>query len=291
MVPLEIRQLDLRYASLRIRDPIARGRLEAALSAEGQQVPVLVIAVPSDRFVLIEGYGRVAALERLGRDLVQAVVLDIGETEALVLRHRLESARRRTPLEEGWLVGVLLDLGQSQQDVALALGKSTAWVSRRLALVRILPDAVQDAVRAARIGSNAAEKFLVPLARGNPTQCEQLVAGLGRIRPSVRQLGRLYAAWRAGTAEVRARIATSPLLYLKVDDARNEPTADEDVSAIRDIEAVAGVLGKARKDVRSGAVVRLPAYRRLELVEAWKEVRLAFDGLARLMVQEGVDAR
>lgn len=288
MVPLELALLDLRYAALRIADPARRARLEQAIAQQGQQVPVLVVPADAGRYVLIEGYGRVEALRRLDRDVVQAVVLDVGEADALVLRHRLEGGRQRSALEEGWLVATLLEHGKPQADVAIALGKSTAWVSRRLALVRTLPEAAQDAVRAGHIGANAAEKFLVPLSRVNTGQCVSLVEGLRKVRPTLRQLGRLYAAWKAANDDVRRQIAEQPLLYLKAEDALKAAELDEDLTALRDVEAVAGVCGRARKGLREGAFVRLPEHRRPQLAGAWKEARLAFDALAGLLAEEGV---
>lgn len=288
MVLLEHHQLDLRYAALRIADPARRARLEQAIAQQGQQVPVLVVPADPNRYVLIEGYGRVDALRRLDRDVVQAVVLDVGEADALVLRHRLEGGRQRSALEEGWLVAALLEHGKPQSDVAIALGKSTSWVSRRLALVRTLPDPVQAAVREGRVLAHAAEKFLVPLARANVGQCTAMVEGLRKVRPTVRQLGRLYAAWKAANDDVRRQIAERPLLYLKAEDAVKAAEVDEDLTALRDVEAIAGVCGRARKGLREGAFVRLPEHRRPQLAGAWKEARLAFDALAGLLFEEGV---
>jgi ParB family chromosome partitioning protein len=288
MVTLELGQLDLRYAALRIADPARRARLEQAIAQQGQQVPVLVVPAEAGRYVLIEGYARVEALRRLDRDTVQAVVLDVGEAEALVLRHRLEGGRHRSALEEGWLVAALLEHGKPQADVAIALGRSQSWVSRRLALVRTLPDPVQAAVREGRVLAHAAEKFLVPMARANTGQCATLVEGLRKVRPTVRQLARLYAAWKAANADVRRQITEQPLLYLKAEDAVKEAEVDEDLAALRDVEAVAGACGRARKGLREGSLVRLPEHRRPQLAGAWKEARLAFDALAGLLAEEGV---
>lgn len=290
MPTLELSQLDLRYAGLRIADPTRRARLEQALAREGQQVPVLVIAGGRDKYVLIEGYGRVEALKRLARDTVLATVLDMGEAEALVLRHRLDHGAPRSALEEGWLVTTLADCGKSQVEVAIALAKSTAWVSRRLALVRTLPEVAQEAVRAGRIGPSAAEKFLVPLSRGNAAQCATLVEGLRTVKPTARQLLCLYAAWRAANDEVRQRIVEQPLLYLKVDEAlkHTDPADDADLTAVRDVEAIAGVCGRARKGLREGTYVRLREEHRPQFVAAWEEARLAFDAVKNLVRKEGV---
>lgn len=290
MPTLELAQLDLRYANLRIADPTRRARLEQAIAQEGQQVPVLVIAGDGDKYLLIEGYGRVEVLKRLARDTVLATVLDMGEAEALVLRHRLDHGAPRSALEEGWLVTTLLDCGKSQVEVAIALAKSTAWVSRRLALARTLPEVAQNAVRTARIGASSAEKFLVPLSRGNAAHCVKLVEGLRTVRPTQRQLLCLYTAWKGANDEVRQRIVEQPLLYLKVDEAlkHKDPADDADLTAVRDVEAIAGVCGRARKGLRDGTYVRLREEHRAQFLAAWQEARLAFHAVRDLVVKEGV---
>jgi hypothetical protein len=44
-----------------------------------------------------------------------------------------------------------------------SLTRSVSWVSRRLALVRELPESIQEHVRRGEIVAHAAEKYLVPL--------------------------------------------------------------------------------------------------------------------------------
>jgi ParB family transcriptional regulator, chromosome partitioning protein len=289
MPALELHQIDQRHAALRIADPLRRSRLEADLAHQGQQVPVVVVPGGEGRYVLIDGFARVGALKRLGHDTVQAVVLDVGEAEALVLRHRMEQAGRRCALEEGWLVRALCDLGCSHSLVALDLARSGSWVSRRLALVHILPETVQDAVRTGRIGANGAERYLVPLARANARQCAALVEALRTVRPTVRQLARLYAAWKAADDEVREHIVATPLLYLEAEEAVRPD--DEDLAVLRDVEGVSAACARARKSLRGGSLHRLPSSRRPQLAAAWAEARLAYGALSELLSEGGVDAR
>ncbi len=96
---LELGQLDLRYADLRIRDVSRERRLTASLVEHGQQTSVLVVR-DGDAYVLIDGHVRVAALRKLARDLVDVAVLEVSEAEALVMGHRLDNGRERTALEE-----------------------------------------------------------------------------------------------------------------------------------------------------------------------------------------------
>ena len=82
---LEFHQLDLRYEGLRVRRPDRERRLLASLAERGQQVPIVVICLPEEpnRFLVIDGYKRIRALQRLGQDTVRATVWDMDETEAL----------------------------------------------------------------------------------------------------------------------------------------------------------------------------------------------------------------
>lgn len=75
---LELGELDLRYAELRIRDAARERRLVGSLLEHGQQTPVPVVR-DGAAWVLIDGYVRVAALRKLARDLVDAAAMDVPE--------------------------------------------------------------------------------------------------------------------------------------------------------------------------------------------------------------------
>lgn len=285
---VEIGELELRYATLRISDPGRRARLEASLAREGQQSPVLVVCDDAGRHVLVDGYRRVEALRRLGRDVVDVVVLPLAEAAALVEVWRMETSRRRSALEDGWLLAELVEThGKSQAEIGLQLRRSKSWVSRRLGLVRALPESVQQAVRVGVVPAQAAGKFLIPLSRANTEHCERLVAGLGMAAITVRQLGRLYATWRAGDHELRERLVSHPLLFLKAEDAvAAEVEADEGLKLAGDLESLSGMCVRVRRRVRDGVFARANPASRVTATRSWSEVRLAFAGLVELMDKE-----
>ncbi|MBU1743245.1 MAG: ParB/RepB/Spo0J family partition protein [Proteobacteria bacterium] len=285
---IEIRELELRYAGLRIVEPRRQARLESSLAREGQQSAVLAVKTEDGALVLVDGYRRVAALQRLGRDVVEVALLPMEEAAALVEVWRLEAARRRTALEDAWLLAELLVRhGRSQAELATMLNRSKSWVSGRLALVRALPEPVQQAVRTGTVPAQGAMKSLVPLARANAEHCERLVEALGREPVSVRQLGRLYATWRAGDAELRERLVSHPRLFLKADEAvSGEQEADAGLRLAADLEAVAGLCGKVRRRVREGAFARANTASRATARRSWRETRLVFESLSELMEKE-----
>ena len=129
--------------------------------------------------MLIDGYRRVAALRRLGRDTAGVEQWSCGLTQALpgVL------ARAQDPpfasIEQALLLRQLVQgQGLSQHDVAQRYGRDVNWVSRRLQLLsgeRGLPDAALAAVRGGKLSSWAANRVVVPLARASAEHAKRLL--------------------------------------------------------------------------------------------------------------------
>jgi ParB family chromosome partitioning protein len=166
---LEFHQLHRRHEHLRVRNAQRQRQLLASLATAGQQTPIIVVAVSDqpDRYLVIDGYKRVAALEQLGRDTVEAVIWPLNEVQALVLDRSLHWSERESALEEGWLLAELEQrFGYGLEELARQFDRSVSWVSRRLALVELLPDSVQQQVRTGEISAQVAMKYLVPVARG-----------------------------------------------------------------------------------------------------------------------------
>jgi ParB-like chromosome segregation protein Spo0J len=83
---LEFHQLDRRWEHLRVRHPARQRRLSASLAASGQQTPIVVVGALGQpgRYLVMDGYKPIAALQQLGRDTLDAVVWPMGEAEALL---------------------------------------------------------------------------------------------------------------------------------------------------------------------------------------------------------------
>jgi len=290
---IELSELELRYAALRIRDAGRAARMRASLAAHGQQSPVSVIdqsdAGPH-RFVLIDGYMRVHATRALARDVVEAVVLPLAEADALIMAHRLEEVGRRSALEDGWLLDDLIYRhGLSQQELGKRLSRSHSWVCRRLALVHLLPGLAQAAVRDGYVPAQAAMKYLVPLSRDNRDACERIVQHLHFERePAVteREVGKLYLHWRLGDVERRKRIEAQPRLFLRVDAAMQPDARSDTQQLISELNAISGLCARARRRLVEGAVDL--AHRGLR--RAFREAQRGFTTVTEHMMEEP-DAR
>jgi ParB family transcriptional regulator, chromosome partitioning protein len=246
---LEFQQLDRRYESLRTRNPQRERRLLASLSASGQQVPIVVVrGSEAERYVVVDGFKRMRALARLGADTVAATCWELSEAEALIVDRLLCSAERASALEQGWLLRDLVDRFALRADeLARRFDRSVSWVSRRLGLVRDLPEQVQEGVRAGQVVPHAAMKYLLPLARANASDCLALLAALRGHRPSSRSMGRLYVAYMAGDARTRERLVADPLLFLRVDEERHRKPTDPAEQLLCDLRALLAITRRVRR--------------------------------------------
>ena len=59
-------------------------------------------------------------------------------------------------------------------ELARRFDRSVSWISRRLALVEVLPEAIQQQVREGKILAQVAMKFLVPVARQSLEDCQRM---------------------------------------------------------------------------------------------------------------------
>ena len=253
---LEFHQLDRRYEHLRVRRPERQRRVLASLAATGQQTPIVVVAMTGqpDRYLVIDGYKRVVALEQLGRDTVEAVIWPMSEEDALVLERSMRFSEPDTALEQGWLLAELDQrFGYSLDDLARRFDRSTSWVSRRLALVELLPKMIQEKVRTGEISAHVAMKYLVPVARANIEDCQRMADAFAMHRFTSRQAGQLYAAWRDAAPGIRQRILEEPELFLKAQQQVEPQTPALADELLRDLTMVLAITNRAGRRLARAA--------------------------------------
>jgi len=261
---LEFHQLDRRWEHMHVRHPGRQRRLLASLAELGQQVPIVVVAAEGQagRYVVIDGHKRITALEQLGRDTVEAVVWPMSEAAAVLLDRSLRLSEHETALEVGWLLAELEQrFGYSLEELARRFDRSVSWVSRRLALVELLPEAIQQQVRAGKIAAHVAMKFLVPVARQSLEDCQRMAAIFAEHHCDSREAGQLYAAWRRGAAAIRQRILGDPGLFFKTQRQEQIP-AGPAAELIRDLEMVTAIVNRAHRRLAGAEAVELDPQQR-----------------------------
>jgi ParB family chromosome partitioning protein len=270
-VEVELHQLTLRYEHLRKRHPLQERALLTSLAEIGQQVPMVVIGEDA-RFVLIDGYKRMRALKRLGRDTARVTRWQIEEVDALLLERGLRQGSEDA-LDQAWLLAELQErFGWSLEELARGFEHSKSWVSERLALIQTLPAAIQEQVRVGGLSAHAAMKYLVPLARTDAQAAQQLAAAIAPLKPTSRQVGALYQGWQCGTARTRELILASPQIYLQAQSSQTAAPPSATQRFLQDLGALSGVARRAHRALQGGLLQQLLESERLEVKEAFTRV-------------------
>ena len=293
---LDLHQLDLRFAASRLVDPQAVARIAQSIERCGQIVPCIVAPAPGGAgagavpLVLIDGYRRVAALRRLGRDTASVEQWTCGLAEAVLGVLARAQDRSFASIEEALLLRELMQgQGLSQHDLARRCGRDASWVSRRLQLLSGLPDAALAAVRTGKLSAWAANRVVVPLARANAAHADRLLAALAASPLSTRELQCWFAHYQQAAQTVRERMVGDPRLFLDALRANDERRAGarlrdgpegECVVDLRCLEAVI-----ARLTDRAAALQSVPT----ALIEAVPRLWSAIDVLT-IAIGDGHDS-
>jgi ParB family transcriptional regulator, chromosome partitioning protein len=289
---LDLHRLQLRFASIRLIEPRAVARIAHSIERFGQVVPCIVVAASDgtgdERLVLIDGYRRVAALRRLGRDTARVEQWACDLTDALLGLLARTQNRPFASIEEALLIRELMQgLGLSQHDLGRRCGRDVSWVSRRLQLLSGLPDAALTAMRDGRLSSWAASRIVAPLARANTEHADQLLEALADAPLSTRELRCWFEHYQKAFRSARDHMVSRPRLFIDALRETGEQRAGERLrdgpegECTADLRSIEAILVRLRKRV---AVLRpLPR----TLIDAAPRLRATVEALISEIQREG----
>ena len=281
---VELHLLALRFAATRVNDERAVQRLMRSIDTCGQLIACIAVDEPEDghggaRLVLIDGYRRVAALRKLGRDTVRVECWSGTLAEALAQVLAGSRSRAFTAIEEALLLRELMDRQcLSQREAARQCGRDVSWVNRRLQLLSEVPEAVLEAVRRAQVSTWGAVRVFVPLARASAEHAQRLLANLGKPQQalSTRELNTWFAQYRCAQRSQRERMVEHPRLLIDSLTEREREHATTQLKGGPERQTVAelGYLqGQLERARRALAALQCPVG--VPLVRACRRVRAA----------------
>lgn len=286
-VEVELGSLDLRYAHTRVAKPKLLEMLTTSIERYGQITPVFTIP-EEGHLVLIDGYVRVGAIKRLGRDTIMADIHEIPEQGALFRLLGESGQRQWEAVEQAWIIRDLKErFGCSLREIARGIGYDTSWVTRRLSLIDGLPDEVLKSVCTGHVSTYAATRILVPLARANRDHAEKLVAHLAHTPLSTRELSLLFKHYEASNKQIRERMISAPSLFIKARRSGEDKTCTKALQGgpegawIKECEIIKAV---AHRLVRQLSTVIYPGQDkddRTRLLRAFRDARAMMDEIDR----------
>ena len=241
--PIEIVHLNLRYSNIRVQDPKTVILMADSMERYGQIMPILVVTADAPHYTLIDGYLRVAAAKRCGKDTLLSHIWHGSEKDALCHVLVKDNERKWDIFEQAGLIQELHRRhGLSQRNIAHLLGKDPSWVSRRLSILASLPDKVAKSVQRGNLSSWAATRVLTPMARANAEHAGRLAENLIKHPLSTRQLFIFFKHYQRSNRKVRENMVNNPQLFVKAEQT------GKDIGKSRLLKA--GPEGKFKEDLR-----------------------------------------
>jgi ParB/RepB/Spo0J family partition protein len=291
---LDLHALIPRFAALRLHDPARLGRLKASLERQGQLVPVVAVpeADKQGHWVLIDGYRRREALQSLGEDRIWVAAWERSVDEALLACLARAPDRTWEAIEEAALIEELARR-HPLQAIAQQLGRDVSWVSRRLSLIKALPEDLLAQVRQGKLSLWAASRILVPLARANPEHARTLTEKLEQEPLSTRELKRLYERYEQAPRAQRQRLVENPGLFLKAVQTREEEAADKRLAAgpegawYHDLRVVSAILARLTGQVSTLFTPGQDVAERERLAQAFAPAKTQLERLEQALAAVG----
>jgi len=159
MIPLDqLQPPEIEYREYMIDEVI--DELAKSLKEHGQLEPI-VVRRKGDKYEIIAGMQRFEAAKRAGLTALEAKVIDVNDTDALILR-AIENEKRSDipPMTRARYYKRVIDAtGMTISDFAWKIGKSEAHVREHLRLLEASED-IQAAIEAGHIGVKIANLLM-----------------------------------------------------------------------------------------------------------------------------------
>ena len=111
-------------------------------------------------FVVVNGNRRLAAAQQAGLETLAVHVTELDSSDAVKVAALVENIHREdlSPLDEAAALRALLDVYDTNAEVARQVGKERAWVGQRLALLNLAPD-LMDALKSGELKIKEARRL------------------------------------------------------------------------------------------------------------------------------------
>jgi len=227
-----------------------------SIEQSGQITAVAAIREQENRYVLMDGYLRLAALIRLGRDTVRLSVWDCNEACGLIRVLCSAQSHQWAAIEEARTIQLLIQQhSHSQSTIARMIGRDVSWVSRRLSLIEGMDEDVLKAVCQSQLSTWAASRVIAPLARAKGEHAKTIIRFLNQQPLSTRELVTWHQHYERSNRGVREQMVENPALFLaalanKEQEQQGEALRNGPEGAwLKDMQIIKFILQRQQKSV------------------------------------------
>ena len=118
--------------------------LADSIHRHGLLQPIVVHEVGSDRYEILAGERRYRAFERLGREIIPAIVMTTDDPKVLALVENVQRVDLHALEIASSLRELIDDKGLTQEEAGALIGKSQTHIARVLGLLKLSPALIDD---------------------------------------------------------------------------------------------------------------------------------------------------
>lgn len=268
---MDLNRFDLDLERLHRSKAIAVARMARSLKERGQLTPVIVME-SRECFLLVDGFKRYRAAEKLGRTFLNAVAVQADLKKAKAMVYLLNRSGGFSIIQEALFVKELIEIdGLTRSEAGLLMDRHKSWVSRRLDMVRRLSRELVEALLLELIPPGVGPS----LARVPPCNQADFAAAIQvhRLAPNeIRRLADLYC--KAKEPGMQQVILQSPRQVLSV--------VQQELQGAKRPERVILRI----QSMLDGLRMQIPAERREVFTEHRRQLELILKDILKLIEKE-----
>ena len=224
---LPFNRIDTDWERFRLIHPATERAMVRSIEQYGQITPIIVGAPLEDRYLLVDGFKRFRACQKLGRETVKACVLkkELRALKVAMIQMNNES-RSMASLEEAMIVQALYrEDNLSQVAISMMVGRHKSWVCRRIAMIERLSEEVLEQVRLGLVHTSICRE-LSGLPHGNQAKALKTIQ---KYRMTCQEAARLVYLLKESPRWSHDVILTFPHAILS--DREPDRPSDKDAPA------------------------------------------------------------
>ena len=210
---IEISQIDRRYENLRQKNAFQEKKILNSIIDRGQMDPILCVIdnkIKESPYIILDGFKRLRSLLKLEKSTIDIIQISENMADGILklIRQSKEGALKIFE-EAGFIQELKIMARMNNVDIAVAIGRSPAWVCLRQRLLEEMSEFIREEIINGRFPARAYLYTLKKFTRVNNISKKKLnefvqsVSGKGY---SVREIHVLAQAYFEGSDEMRMQI-------------------------------------------------------------------------------------
>ena len=284
---IEPHLLDLHFSHVRLHSNNALSQLMTSIEHHGQLVAVTVVPTEQQRFVLIDGYMRLKAIQRIGQDTIKAEVWKTQASQASLSLFASQQSTKLEVIEEAMLLReIKTRFSLTQAKIADKIGRSASWISYRLNLINDLSDDILNAIYEGKLSTWAASRIFVPFARANAQHAEQFLKYLIKNYHSTREQQQFFEHYQTSNHQVRNKMIADPALFFTSQKVIAQDKQAKQLAAgpagkwLSKVIEITKILEELKQLAPIVFYPRQPSVEKKSLIDAFDELQIHSDKLS-----------